>query len=59
MNATPKALRLHIGLFGRTNTGKSSLLNLITGQDFAIVSDKAGTTTDVVRKSMELLPLGR
>ncbi len=58
MNATPKALRLHIGLFGRTNTGKSSFLNLITGQDFAIVSDRAGTTTDVVRKSMELLPLG-
>lgn len=58
MNATPKALRLHIGIFGRTNTGKSSLLNLITGQDFAIVSDRAGTTTDVVRKSMELLPLG-
>jgi len=58
MNATPKALRLHIGIFGRTNTGKSSFLNLVTGQDFAIVSDKAGTTTDVVRKSMELLPLG-
>lgn len=58
MNATPKALRLHIGIFGRTNTGKSSFLNLITGQDFAIVSDRAGTTTDVVRKSMELLPLG-
>jgi len=58
MNAAPKALRLHIGIFGRTNTGKSSLLNLITGQDFAIVSDRAGTTTDVVRKSMELLPLG-
>ena len=58
MNETPKALRLHIGLFGRTNTGKSSLLNLIVGQDSAIVSPVAGTTTDVVRKSMELLPLG-
>ena len=58
MTGTPKALRLHIGLFGRTNTGKSSFLNLVTGQDAAIVSPIAGTTTDVVRKSMELLPLG-
>ncbi len=58
MNETPKALRLHIGIFGRTNTGKSSLLNLIVDQDTAIVSPVAGTTTDVVRKSMELLPLG-
>ncbi len=58
MNGTPKALRLHIGIFGRANCGKSSFLNLVTGQDFAIVSDRAGTTTDVVRKSMELLPLG-
>lgn len=58
MNETPKALRLHIGLFGRTNTGKSSFLNLVTGQDTSIVSAQAGTTTDVVSKSMELLPLG-
>ena len=58
MNQTPKALRLHIGIFGRTNTGKSSFLNLVTGQDSAIVSSQAGTTTDVVSKSMELLPLG-
>ena len=58
MNETPKALRLHIGIFGRANVGKSSVLNLVTGQDAAIVSPVAGTTTDVVRKSMELLPLG-
>jgi [FeFe] hydrogenase H-cluster maturation GTPase HydF len=58
MTGTPKSLRLHIGLFGRTNTGKSSFLNLVTGQDTAIVSPTAGTTTDVVQKSMELLPLG-
>ena len=58
MNETPKALRLHIGIFGRTNTGKSSFVNLITGQSISIVSPVAGTTTDVVRKSMELLPVG-
>lgn len=58
MTETPKALRLHIGFFGRTNTGKSSVLNLVAGQDAAIVSPVAGTTTDVVRKSMELLPVG-
>lgn len=58
MNETPKALRLHIGIFGRTNTGKSSFVNLITGQSISIVSPIAGTTTDVVRKSMELLPVG-
>ncbi|HKL84756.1 MAG TPA: [FeFe] hydrogenase H-cluster maturation GTPase HydF [Treponemataceae bacterium] len=58
MTQTPKALRLHIGIFGRTNTGKSSFLNLITGQETAIVSPVAGTTTDVVQKSMELLPIG-
>ena len=58
MTKTPKALRLHIGLFGRTNTGKSSFLNLITGQETSIVSDVSGTTTDVVQKSMELLPIG-
>ncbi|HHU36372.1 MAG TPA: [FeFe] hydrogenase H-cluster maturation GTPase HydF [Treponema sp.] len=58
MTGTPKALRLHIGIFGRTNTGKSSFVNLITGQSTSIVSPIAGTTTDVVRKSMELLPIG-
>jgi [FeFe] hydrogenase H-cluster maturation GTPase HydF len=58
MQRTPKANRLHIGLFGRRNTGKSSLLNGITRQDVAIVSDVAGTTTDPVEKPMEFLPLG-
>lgn len=53
-----KSMRLHIGVFGRTNVGKSSLLNKITNQDVSIVSDIAGTTTDVVEKSMELLPVG-
>ena len=51
-------MRLHIGIFGRTNTGKSSLLNKITSQNISIVSEIAGTTTDVVEKSMELLPVG-
>lgn len=51
-------MRLHIGVFGRTNVGKSSLLNRITNQEISIVSDVAGTTTDVVEKSMELLPVG-
>lgn len=55
---TLKSMRLHIGVFGRTNVGKSSLLNKIAGQDISIVSDVAGTTTDVVEKSMELLPVG-
>lgn len=58
MNTTPKSLRLQIGIFGRTNVGKSSFLNLVAGQDVAIVSPMPGTTTDVVEKSMELLPLG-
>lgn len=58
MLKTPKANRLHIGLFGRRNTGKSSLLNAITRQDVSIVSDVAGTTTDPVEKPMEFLPLG-
>lgn len=58
LNSTPKSLRLHIGLFGKTNSGKSSFLNFITGQDISIVSEIEGTTTDVVEKSMELLPLG-
>ncbi len=58
MLKTPKSLRLQIGLFGRTNIGKSSFLNMVSGQDVAIVSEKPGTTTDVVEKSMELLPVG-
>ncbi len=55
---TPKGFRLHIGLFGRRNVGKSSLLNAITRQQVSIVSEYAGTTTDPVEKPMELLPLG-
>lgn len=58
MQNTPKSLRLHIGLFGRRNAGKSSLLNALTRQAVSIVSDTAGTTTDPVEKPMELLPLG-
>ncbi len=58
MKTTPKSNRLHIALFGRTNVGKSSFLNLITGQDVSIVSEQPGTTTDVVEKTMELLPIG-
>ena len=58
MEKAPKSLRLHIALFGRTNVGKSSFLNLLAGQDVAIVSPQPGTTTDVVEKPMELLPLG-
>jgi [FeFe] hydrogenase H-cluster maturation GTPase HydF len=58
MERTPKSLRLHIGIFGRTNVGKSSFLNMVTGQDVAITSPIAGTTTDVVEKTMELHPLG-
>ena len=58
MQATPTSLRLHIGLFGRRNVGKSSLLNAITRQQVSIVSAQAGTTTDPVDKPMELLPLG-
>lgn len=58
MNSAPKSVRLHIGLFGRTNVGKSSFLNRIAGQDVAIVSPVPGTTTDVVEKAMELLPIG-
>ena len=56
--AAPKGLRLHIGLFGRRNVGKSSLLNAMTRQQVSIVSDIAGTTTDPVEKPMELLPIG-
>jgi len=55
---TPRGLRLHIGIFGRRNVGKSSLLNAVTRQDVSIVSEQAGTTTDPVEKPMELLPLG-
>ncbi len=58
MNSTPSGERKQIGLFGKTNAGKSSLLNAITGQSLAIVSDVKGTTTDPVKKAMELLPLG-
>lgn len=58
MNSAPKSLRLQIGIFGRTNVGKSSFLNYVAGQDVAITSPLAGTTTDVVEKPMELLPLG-
>jgi len=58
LNETPQGERLHIGIFGRRNAGKSSLLNSLTGQDFAVVSDVKGTTTDPVYKAMELLPIG-
>ncbi len=54
----PRSMRLHIGIFGRRNVGKSSVLNALTGQQVAIVSDVAGTTTDPVEKAMELLPVG-
>ena len=58
MNNTLKSMRLHIGIFGKRNVGKSSLINFITGQKISIVSDTAGTTTDPVEKVMELLPIG-
>ncbi len=58
MKTTPKSLRLQIGIVGRTNVGKSSFLNLAAGQDVAITSPLPGTTTDVVEKTMELLPVG-
>lgn len=58
LNDTPNAERIHIGIFGKRNAGKSSLINAITGQDLAVVSDVSGTTTDPVWKSMELKPLG-
>ena len=58
MEKAPKSLRLHIALMGRVNSGKSSFLNLITGQDVSITSQQEGTTTDVVEKNQELLPLG-
>ena len=58
LNNTPSSERTHIGIFGRRNAGKSSLINALTGQNLAIVSDVRGTTTDPVFKAMELLPLG-
>ena len=58
LNATPASERIHIGIFGKRNAGKSSLINALTGQNLAIVSDVSGTTTDPVYKAMELLPLG-
>lgn len=58
LNETPSANRLHIGIFGKVNSGKSSFINAFTGQEVSIVSDVAGTTTDLVTKAMEILPLG-
>lgn len=58
LNNTPNADRVHIGIFGRRNAGKSSVINAVTGQNLAIVSDVLGTTTDPVYKAMEILPLG-
>ena len=58
LEQVPAAERIHIGFFGARNAGKSSLVTALTGQEVSIVSDVAGTTTDAVRKSMELLPLG-
>lgn len=58
LNSTPSAERVHIGFFGRRNAGKSSVVNAVTGQELAVVSDVKGTTTDPVQKAMELLPMG-
>ena len=58
LNQTVSAERVHISFFGRRNAGKSSLVNAVTGQNLAVVSDVKGTTTDPVKKSMELLPIG-
>ena len=58
LNATPSSERVHIGFFGRRNAGKSSVVNAVTGQELAVVSDVKGTTTDPVSKAMELLPIG-
>ena len=58
LNDTPKSDRIHIGIFGRRNAGKSSIINAITSQNLAVVSKVKGTTTDPVQKAMELLPLG-
>ena len=58
LNETPRGDRIHIALFGKRNAGKSSMINALTGQELAIVSEIKGTTTDPVYKAMELLPLG-
>lgn len=58
LNDTPSGERVHIGFFGRRNAGKSSLVNAVTGQELAVVSQTRGTTTDPVSKAMELLPVG-
>lgn len=58
LNSTPSGNRIHIGFFGKRNAGKSSLVNAVTGQELAVVSERKGTTTDPVYKAMELLPLG-
>lgn len=58
LNSTPSSERMHIGIFGKRNVGKSSIMNAITGQNLAVVSEVKGTTTDPVYKSMELLPIG-
>lgn len=58
LNATPSGERVHIGFFGKRNAGKSSVVNAVTGQELAVVSDVKGTTTDPVTKAMELLPIG-
>ena len=58
LNDAPSGERIHIGFFGRRNAGKSSVVNAVTNQDLAVVSDTKGTTTDPVTKAMELLPLG-
>ena len=58
LNETPNANRLHIGFYGKRNSGKSSLINAFTGQQVSIVSDVAGTTTDPVKKAMEINGLG-
>lgn len=58
LNETPSANRLYIGIYGKTNSGKSSLINALTNQEVSIVADVAGTTTDPVYKPMEIHPLG-
>ena len=58
LQETPSGNRLHIGIFGKTNSGKSAFINAFSGQSVSIVADVKGTTTDPVQKSMELLPLG-
>lgn len=58
MNDTPNSNRLHIGIFGRSNSGKSSFINALTNQEVSIVADIAGTTTDPVYKPMEINPIG-